>query len=567
VLTVKTSDGDFEKHHLSANIGLIYSNVAVQGPLVRNRLSYVLAIRQTYVNLLLKAVTRVAGIEDTAGIVYGNKYSMTDVNAKLTWKPGNRDRLSLLWYAGSDHFSLNRPAIGYNSRITWGNQLMALNWNHIRSDSIYTQNSLNYSRYRFDFASSQFILDLSLYSAVHNANYRVDYNLGGWGGGTLRAGADIRFYRFVPNKFRFTVNQANMDYGSYQDLYALEPSGYVSFERDLGERFRMYTGIRLTRYTQFGPYTQVRESAQAGLADTLEWGRGEPVKGFLHPEPRASVRYRLNENASLKASYTRNYQYIHVVSSSSVTLPSDIWIPSTNQIGPQYGDQVTLGYYGRRGGDWNFSAELYYKGLKHQVEMLYGLGVSAQEASFERSLVTGRGYAAGGELFLQKLTGRLTGTAAYSLSKSMRQFDAINRGLWYPAKYDRRHEVNATAVFKISERASVSAAFVYATGNAMTVPEQKYFIEGNVLNKYGKTNAFRMPAYHRLDLSFTWQFKPRRFRESALNVSVFNVYNRANPFLLFFDVQGNIADYNLEISARQISVFPILPSVSWKIQL
>jgi hypothetical protein len=329
----------------------------------------------------------------------------------------------------------------------------------------------------------------------------------------------------------------------------------------------MNAGLRLTWYTHFGPYTEVGESDQAGLTDTLVYGKGESIKSYANPEPRLSLRYNLNGISSVKASYTRNYQYIHVVSSGSVTLPSDIWIPSTNQIRPQFGDQFTLGYYRNQGKEWTASAEIYYKDLHSQVEMLYGLGASAQETSFERSLVTGKGYVGGFELYLVKHNGKLTGSLAYSLSKSMRRFDDINQGLWYPAKYDRRHETNVTAMYRFSERAEVSAAFVYATGNAMTVPEQKYFIEGNIINAYGKTNSFRMPSYHRLDISFTWHLKPKYVKESSLNVSVFNVYNRANPFLLFFDVQGNIAQYNLEITARQISVFPILPSVSWNIKL
>lgn len=567
VLAVKTTDGDFEHHHASANIGLIYTNLSVQGPLIKNKLSYFLAIRKTYINQLATAVTRLFQLSDTTGIVYGNKYSMSDLNAKITWKPGNRNRISLLYYTGSDFFSLNRPSVGYSSRIKWGNTLSALNWNHIRTDSIYTQHSLNYSRYLFDFVSGQFILNLNLYSAVHNLNYRYEYNHGGFLGGSLKSGVDLRFYRFIPNKFRLTVNEADVDYGSYQDLYASESSGFASWEKDLTDRLRIYAGLRLTWYTHFGPYTQVEASDQAGLTDTLTYGKGEPVKSYANPEPRFSLRYNLTSSSSVKASYTRNYQYIHVVSSGSVSLPSDIWIPSTNQIRPQYGDQFTLGYYRNQGKDWTASAEIYYKGLQSQVEMLYGLGVSAQETSFERGVVTGRGYAGGFELYLLKHNGKLTGSLAYSLAKSMRQFDNINRGLWYPAKYDRRHEANVTAMYRLSERAEVSAAFVYATGNAMTVPEQKYFIEGNLINVYGKTNSFRMPSYHRLDVSFTWHFRPRYFKESSLNLSVFNVYNRANPFLLFFEVNGNIAQYNLEIRARQISVFPILPSVSWNVKL
>ncbi len=300
------------------------------------------------------------------------------------------------------------------------------------------------------------------------------------------------------------------------------------------------------------------------MKDTIIYDQGKIVKSYTNPEPRISLRYQTSPFSSIKASYTRNYQYIHVVSSSSVTLPSDIWIPSTEAVRPQDGDQFTLGYY------HNFSqnmfvgsVEAYYKSLHNQVEMLYGLGASFQETSFEKSLTRGKGYSSGIEFFLQKRRGDLTGSIGYAFSYSERKFDEINNGLWFPAKYDRRHEINVVSAYTINARWDVSVAFVYASGNAMTIPEQKYFIEGSVLNEYGRTNSFRMPAYHRMDLSLTYHLRARHLLESNLNFSVFNVYNRANPFLLFFEVKGDIQHYNLEVSARQVSIFPILPSLSW----
>jgi hypothetical protein len=564
VLAIKTIDGDFERHHVSANIGLLFSSISVQGPIARNKISYLFSFRKSYVNAVATPLVGFFAKNDGNSLIQGNQYDMYDLNAKITWKPDYRNRFTLMFYKGRDHFSLENSQIDYSNLINWGNTLISLNWNHQVSDSSYLTSSLNYSNYDFNYGSSQFILDMNLYSSVRNANYKLEYSKRDFYGGILKAGLDAKYYRFIPNKFLLTVNEVDLDYGSYQDLQAVELAAYGSWERDISDRLRIYAGLRISNYDQLGPYSKVTESGQEGLKDTITYNQGKIVKSYTNPEPRISLRYQTSPFSSIKASYTRNYQYIHVVSSSSVTLPSDIWIPSTEAVRPQDGDQFTLGYY------HNFSqnmyvgsVEAYYKSLHNQVEMLYGLGASFQETSFEKSLTRGKGYSSGIEFFLQKRKGELTGSIGYAFSYSERKFDEINNGLWFPAKYDRRHEINVVSAYTINARWDVSVAFVYASGNAMTIPEQKYFIEGSVLNEYGRTNSFRMPAYHRMDLSLTYHLRARHLLESNLNFSVFNVYNRANPFLLFFEVKGDLQHYNLEVSARQVSIFPILPSLSW----
>jgi hypothetical protein len=249
-------------------------------------------------------------------------------------------------------------------------------------------------------------------------------------------------------------------------------------------------------------------------------------------------------------------------------MPSDIWIPSTANTRPQFGDQLTLGYYRNfMNNTYVTSGEVYYKRLSNQVEPLYGLGASLQDVSFENSLTTGKGYATGIELFLQKEKGNLTGSVSYALSYSGRQFEEINYGKPFPAKYDRRHEVNLVAGLKVGSRWDLSVAFVYATGNAMTVPVQIYLFDSNIMTEYSETNAFRMPPYHRMDISATYSLNTKGRYPSSLNISVFNVYNRANPFLIYYDIKGDIMnEHSLFITAKQISVFPIMPSVSWNLK-
>ena len=343
VLAIKTIDGDFDRHQVSANLGLLFSSVSVQGPVVKDKLSYFFSFRKSYVNAVATPLIGLFSKNEGSSLIQGNQYDMYDLNAKITWKQGNRNRYSLLFYKGRDHFSLENSNIDYSNLINWGNTVVSLNWNHQISDSSYLSSSLNYSNYDFNYGSSQFILDMNLYSSVRNVNYKVEYNKNGLFGGIFKTGIDAKYYRFIPNKFLLTVNEVDLDYGSYQDLHAAEIAAYVSWEKDITDRLRIYGGLRISNYDQLGPYSKVTESGQEGLKDTITYYRAQLVQSYTYPEPRISLRYHTGGNSSIKASYTRNYQYIHVVSSSSVTLPSDIWIPSTEAVKPQAGDQFTLG--------------------------------------------------------------------------------------------------------------------------------------------------------------------------------------------------------------------------------
>ena len=568
VLAVRTMDGNFEKHSLNTTLGLIYSKFTLQGPLIRNKLSYLVSFRVSYVNELAKPIMQYFFQVDSGSVLKGSDYGMYDFNAKITYKAGNRNRLSLMVYKGRDNYSLDKPDINYNSKIRWGNTLAAFNWNYVINDSCYLVNSLNYSTYEFDYRADQYIMGVSLFSSIKNLNYKLEYTAGNMWHGDLKAGLEAKYYRFVPNKFMLNINEVDLNYSSYQDLYAGEFAAFVSWEKDLNKILRVYGGIRFNNYRQMGPYQQINRTPEGIITDTVEYSKLKTVKSYSCIEPRLSARLQTGEFASIKASYTRNYQFIHVVSASSVTMPSDIWIPSTSHTRPQFGDQVTLGYYQNLlENAWSASVEAYYKRLANQVELLYGLGASLQDVTFENSLASGNGYATGIEFYAQKLRGKFTGWIGYSLSYSERQFDEINEGKPFPAKYDRRHEVNLIANYKPGDRWDFSLAFVYATGNAMTVPVQLYLLGGNIMTEYGETNGFRMPPYHRLDISATYHFRLMHKFESSLNFSVFNVYNRANPFLIFFDIQGDIVqDHSLSVSAKQISIFPILPSVSWNLK-
>ncbi len=563
VIEVNSIDGNNEHFVTQGSIGLISSRVAVQVPVINNNASLVLAARRSYLDEVLKPIIR-PFIKGGSSFYNYSKYYFYDLNGKFSTKLSDRDRLSVSLYNGLDHYSLERLSLNYKNGMHWGNSLAAVNYYHYFSRGWYLNSIAGYTNYDFNFDASQNKVDIHLYSAIRDYTYKLELTKSGKEDNQIKFGLEYHFRRFQPNNIDATANDLDLNFGSNRNLYAHETSVYYHHIFDLSEKISVSAGLRFTNYLQVGPYQKYIRNDIGEIYDTVNYGNHRIIQSYNQLEPRLSARYLLNDVSSVKASFTVNDQNIHLVSASSVTLPTDVWLPSTDKIRPEKGIQYTLGYFRNfRQNSYQGSIEFYYKKMKNQIELLYGIINNYSDNTFEESMTFGKGRSYGSEMLLRKTSGKLTGWIGYTLSSTERQFDKINEGKIYPAKYDRRHDLNIVASYNLSEKWSISGTFVFATGNAMTLPEYKYIIEGNVITGYGPTNAFRMPAYHRLDLSATYVAKKTDKYESSWNFSVFNVYNRANPFYIYFEITGNIYDYNLEVTPRQISLFPILPSVSW----
>jgi hypothetical protein len=276
------------------------------------------------------------------------------------------------------------------------------------------------------------------------------------------------------------------------------------------------------------------------------------------------LKYLLSENAALKASYMRTAQYIHLATSATASLPTDIWIPSNSDLKPLIGDQISTGYFRnfpKKG--FEFSAEVYYKKMKNQLQFLRGVVYNSIDGNITDNLVTGYGQSYGAEFYVAKKTGKTSGWLSYTLSRTEEKFDEINSGFVYPAKYDRRHDISIALIQRFNGKWSGSAVFVYVSGNAFTMPVGRYIIQGNIVNQYDEVNSFRMPPYHRMDISLTRKLISRKNLSSELILSVYNVYNRANPYYIYFEATGDLEKYSLEVNAVEVSLFPVIPSVSW----
>lgn len=559
VLDISMKDGNMKHYGVNGGIGLISSRLTVEGPLIKDKSSFIISGRRTYLDILMRPF-----VNETSPFKKGGYY-FYDLNAKINYTFSDKDRLYLSGYFGRDKFTMNSSAMSFKNKIDWGNGTASLRWNHLYSDKLFSNATFVFSNYDFSMEAEENLYQLKLISGITDFNTRLDYT---WMPSilhTVKFGANYVYHIMQPSNATAKSGDTDFDLGDPVKLYSHELALYINDEFDLTEWLRINAGLRYTFFQHTGPYDRFLINEFGKVSDTIHYGKGEPIKCYNHVEPRLSVRFLLPDQSSIKASYTHNYQYIHMASYTSVSLPTDIWIPSTPLVKPQYGVQYSLGYFRNfRKNMFETSIEFYYKHLKNQIEFKEGSSPGDNLMNnVDNNLTYGTGDSYGGELFLKKSQGKWTGWVGYTLSWTTRLFPEINNGKRFPAKYDRRHDISVVQSYDITPRLTLSAVWVYATGNSMTLPLARYFISGNIVNEYSSRNEFRMPNYHRLDLSLTYMGKKKKRFQSSYNVSVYNVYSRKNPYYIYFETSGDLSQFSLTTTAKQVSLFPIIPSFTW----
>ncbi len=563
VLDISMKDGNMKKYQVDGGLGLISSRLTVQGPLKKDTSSFIISGRRTYADLVMRPFIRKTSDFKHTG------YYFYDLNAKINYKISDKDRIFASAYFGRDLFNMDIEDDDLKMKMYWGNATITARWNHLFSQKLFSNASFIFSDYRFEFGTTMDMYDISLLSGVNDYNGRLDFTYLPASSHVLKFGADYIFHVFTPNNASARSGEVDLIVGDAVKLYSHEASVYVNDEFSIGKKLKFNVGLRGSFFAHVGPFDRyIKDSITSQVIDTIKYGNGELVKPYWHLEPRASMRYTLNSKSSLKASFTQNYQYIHLASPTTVSMPTDIWFPSTEIVKPQFGTQYSLGYY--RNFDDNMiegSVEVYYKQMKNQIEYAEGALIEDNiNNNTDNNFVFGTGTAYGIEFFVNKKFGTTTGWIGYTLARSTRQFDDINNGEMFPAKYDRRHDISVVVTHQLTEKLTISGVWVYATGNCATMPVSRYIIGGNVVSEYGPRNGFRMPAYHRADLSLTWYPKSKkktRKIEESWNFSIYNLYNRKNPYFIYFDVEGDILAGSASVTAKQVSIFSILPSITW----
>lgn len=580
VLDISLKEGNNKEHKFEGGIGLISSRFTAQGPLKKGTSSYIVSGRRTYIDVIARPFI------NPESAFAGSGYYFFDLNAKVNYTLSDRDRLFVSGYFGRDVFGFQSSTVGFGAQIPWGNAMGSIRWNHLFNDRLFMNVNATYSNYQFSFIGSQDDFEFSLNSGIEDWSGKVQFSWYPDLRHQIKGGVDYVYHTFSPSQVAARSGDTEFDLGSDNTTFSHEIAFYIQDEFDLTPDLRVNAGLRYSGFAHIGPFTRyVRDDTQDSFAaiagrETIDYGRGELVKYYGGFEPRLSMRYRINERSSVKGGYSKNYQYVHLATLSPTSLPTDVWLPSTDRVQPQSGIQYAIGYFRDLFKNrYEASVEVYYKDMQNLVEYEEG---SRPENNInnntDNQLVFGSGYSYGAEFFLKKNHGRLNGWIGYTWSKNMRQFDDLNLGRAFPARYDRRHDFSIVGSYKLNKRLEFGAAFVYATGDAITLPVQRYFYEGRIVDVFDERNSFRMAPFHRADVSATlYPKKTKRVKNKATGeqeeverkfnshwtFSVYNVYNRMNPYFIYFGNSGDLSQGSLQIDAYQVSLFPILPSVTW----
>ncbi len=558
VLDVAMKEGNINSFQGEGGIGLIASRFSLQGPLQKNKSSFIVSARRTYIDALVKPF-----ISKNSGF-YGSGYYFYDLNAKINYRFSDKDRLFLSGYFGRDVFNFNNAKRSFSTRVPWGNATGTLRWNHVFGPRAFANTTLVFNDYKFDFTAKQENFQVGLSSGIRDVGWKTDLDYYPNPQHKVKFGMAITHHTFVPNVVSGRQDSIVFQPNNAKAKYALESALYIQDDWAIGERWKINYGIRLSRFTQIGPFTRYVKDANGNKIDSTLYGRGRSIQSYGGFEPRVTLRYGWNDNSSFKAAVTRNYQYIHLVTNAGSTLPTDLWVPSTYAVRPQESWLFALGYF-RNFADnaLETSWEVYYKDMQNQIE--YKEGYTPGLSDPEEEFVFGKGWSYGSEWLINKVKGRLTGWVGYTLSWTKRQFPDLNGGAVYSARYDRRHDISVVANWDLDKRWKFGAVFVYGTGNAITLPERFYFVNGVLTQEFSRLNQYRMQAYHRMDVSATYtpKVKPGRKGGQSWVFSVYNLYSRQNPYFLYFDQSGQLSNGDLQVEARQVSLFPILPSVTW----
>lgn len=546
VLDVKMRDGNKRKFSAAGGIGLISSRLTLEAPIQKDKSSFILAGRRTYFDVFTRAINRAnEGNENFNPIP---DYYFYDLNAKVNYELGKKDRLFLSGYLGRDVFGFKDDNFDFSFK--WGNTAAALRWNHVFNSALFANTTLSYTTYEYEIANNFDIFNFSLGANIKDYSAKVDFDYLPNNKHVIRFGAHYTHHDFTLGRLRAGSSDGSIDFGSETRLSGNEAAIFITDDYNINERWRVNMGLRLSGFEN----------------------QGETYGGI---EPRFSARYKLNSTVSLKASAARMYQYVHLVSNSGASLPTDIWYPSTKLVNPQRSDQVALGgSILLFDGKLLISNELYYKDMDNQLDLKDGAQIFANP-NLEGEFVFGRGWSYGNEIYIEKKEGRTTGWIGYTLSWTYRKFGAsngnlpINGGAPFFPRYDRRHDISAVISHKFNERLTFTVAWVYYTGNAISLPPGRFLLQDvtggdpTVVPRFQQRNDLRMPSYHRLDLGLVWKFFPR-WGESDLTFSIYNAYNRLNPYFIFFEeIKDPNNDQTLGFQAKQVSLFPVIPSITY----
>ena len=565
LLDVRMKEGNSKRFSASGGIGTVFSRLAVEAPIVKDKSSFILAGRRSYIDVLARPF-----LDDDASL---NFYDLT---LKTNYDLNENNRLYLSGYLGRDNFDFDA-----NQGINWGSQTATLRWNHLFNDRLFSNFSAVYSNYDYELAFGDDALDrFSWESHVQNYILKSDLTYFINNANEVNFGAQFIYYKFRPAEALGISNGDAVDI-SIEEKHNPESAVYLGNKQEVNSQLSLEYGLRFSTFHYFGPGTiYTYDEAPAGErrepASSEVFDSGELVKSFNNLEPRFSFKYQLNTVSAIKGSYNRMVQYIHLISNTTASNPLDVWVPSSNNLDPQLGDQFTLGYFRNfKDNTYEASAEVYYRATQNQVEYIDGADLLLNEF-LEGDLLSGDGRAYGLEMYLKKNKGRFNGWVSYTLGRTELQVAGINRGDWYPTRFDQTHNLKLVGFYDLSERVSLSANFTYTTGTPATFPTSGFVVQGILVphNNDDQRNNVRLPDFHRFDLSLRYDMRrvrrgKERKNKDYLTISLYNVYARRNAFSIYFSQsdERNVINQPWTGAATRLSVIgSIIPAISYNFQ-
>lgn len=555
VVDVTMKEGNMKEFHAEGGIGLIASRLSLEGPIKKDKGSFIVSGRRTYIDALARPFS--SKLKNTG-------YYFYDLNLKANYRLGKHDRVYLSGYMGIDKFKFQNPSGTFNANIPWGNKTATARWNHQFSDKLFLNTTAVYNDYNFSSNFNQNAFAVKIASGIKDYNAKSDLDYYTSFNHHFKAGLAYTYHTFIPNQISGHVDSIQLNPDNAFIKYAHEAGAYILDDFEPTKWWKINLGLRYSWFGQVGPYTGYTLNSSGNATDSTHYSAGQLVKAYGGWEPRFNMRFELNDLSSIKTSISKTYQYIHLVSDNGTTLPTDVWVPSTALVQPEIAWQYSAGYFRNfMDNKIETSVEVYYKDMKNQIQYKDGYTPNNLQDP-ELSYVFGTGTAYGAEFFVNKTQGAFTGWVGYTLSWTYAQFPLLNGGQPFPNKYDRRHDVSVVGSYKLNKKWSFSSVFVYGSGNAITLPTSYYFINTSLVENFSKINAYRLPAYDRLDISATLtpqHAKPHRW-EGSWTFSVYNVYDRHNPYFLYVDNTGT-ATTGIKVTVYEVYILPIIPSITY----
>jgi hypothetical protein len=546
VVDIKMNEGNNQDFGMSGGVGLIASRLNIEGPIQKEKSSFLLSGRRTYADAFLHLLGD-SSLKKTKLYFY-------DLNAKMNFILGDKDRLYLSGYFGRDVLSQEELA-----GINWGNATGTLRWNHIFNKKLFSNTSLIFSNYDYRININSEASNYNILSRIRDWNLKEEMQWYANSRNNLTFGFNSIYHTIKPGEISVGGDNGTVAH-DLQDRYALENALFATNNWKPFDKWSFIYGLRLSTFSILGKGDYYTINSEGEVLDTLHYKKGEVVKTYVNLEPRLAASYQVNATTALKMSYTRNTQNLHLISNSTSSSPTDKWVASTNIIKPESADQVAIGYYKNlKANRYELTLEAYYKTMQNQVDYRNGAQIFSNQP-IETQLLFGKGRAYGIEGMIKKTSGRLNGWISYTVSKTERKIEGISNNNWYNVRQDRTHDIAIVGMYQLNKKWTLSAKWIFYTGDAVTYPTGKYRIDNEVYFYYSERNGYRMPNYHRLDVGATKQLKKGKRFTSELNFSIYNAYGRANAYQINF--QESETDPN-KTEAVKTSLFTFVPSISY----